>query len=63
VHLNPVRAKLLAPVAPLESFLWSSYGQYFKVPRQHPAWLRAERLRGEKRNLHKEVVKGWFLIM
>jgi hypothetical protein len=32
VHLNPVRAGLLKPEAPLESFRWSSYGEYLKEP-------------------------------
>jgi REP element-mobilizing transposase RayT len=48
VHLNPVRAKWLAPEAPLESFLWSSYAEYLKAPRERPPWLRVERLLGEK---------------
>jgi len=48
VHLNPVRAKLLAPTAPLENFPWSSYGQYLKTPKQRPPWLRVDRLLGEK---------------
>ncbi len=48
VHLNPVRAKLLAPNQPLESFLWSSYGCYLKPPSQRPAWVRVDRLLGEK---------------
>ena len=47
VHLNPVRAKLLKPGAPLESFQWSSYGQYLKAPGQRPSWLRVDRLLGE----------------
>src|ERR1043165_2976539 len=37
-HLNPVRAKLLAPDAPLESFRWSSYGHYLKAAARRPAW-------------------------
>jgi putative transposase len=49
VHLNPARAKLLRVKDPLQSFAWSSYGQYLKSPRQRPAWLRVERLLGEKR--------------
>jgi len=48
VHLNPVRAKLLPPEAPLESFRWSSYREYLKVPGQRPSWLRVDRLLGEK---------------
>src|SRR5216117_695963 len=48
VHLNPVRAKLLKPAAPLESFCWSSYGEYLKPPNRRPGWLRVDRLLGEK---------------
>ena len=36
VHLNPVRAQLIKPGAPLEDFRWSSYGQYLKSPGQRP---------------------------
>ena len=48
VHLNPVRAKLLPPGAPLESFVWSSYGDYLKAPKKRPPWLRVDRVLGEK---------------
>jgi len=48
VHLNPVRAKLIRPEEPLESFGWSSYGEYLKAPGQRPFWLRVHRLLGEK---------------
>jgi len=48
VHLNPVRAGLLKADVPLESFRWSSYGQYLKPSDQRPAWLRVDRLLGEK---------------
>ncbi len=48
VHLNPARAKLLAPSAPLDNFPWSSYGEYLKTPGQRPRWLRVDRLLGEK---------------
>jgi len=34
VHLNPIRAKLIKPGTALESFAWSSYGEYLKPPRQ-----------------------------
>jgi len=49
VHLNPVRAKLLPARVPLHRFPWSSYGEYLKPPAQRPAWLRVDRLFGEKR--------------
>jgi len=48
VHLNPVRAKLVKRGAPLESFGWSSYGQYLKPPGQRPPWLRVDRVLGEQ---------------
>ena len=46
VHLNPVRAKLIKPEGFLESFAWSSYGEYLKPARQRPPWLRVDRLLG-----------------
>ena len=49
VHLNPVRAKLLPSKVRLSRFRWSSYGEYLKKPGQRPAWLRVDRLLGEKR--------------
>jgi len=48
VHLNPVRAKLIPPGAPLESFRWSSYPLYLQPPGRRPKWLRVDRLLGEK---------------
>lgn len=48
VHLNPVRAKLVRAGVPLEGFAWSSYGEYLKAPARRPAWLRVDRLLGEK---------------
>ena len=47
VHLNPVRAKLIRPGAALETFRWSSYGEYLKPAGKRPPWLRADRLLGE----------------
>jgi putative transposase len=46
VHLNPVRAKIVRTAAALESFRWSSYGEYLKPPRQRASWLRVDRLLG-----------------
>jgi REP element-mobilizing transposase RayT len=46
VHLNPVRAKLLRPSDPLESFRWSSYPSYLEQPRRRPAWLHVDRVLG-----------------
>jgi REP element-mobilizing transposase RayT len=48
VHLNPLRAKLIAPGADLRAFTWSSYGEYLKPAAQRPVWLRVDRLLGEK---------------
>jgi putative transposase len=57
VHLNPVRAKLIRPEASLESFCWSSYGDYLKPPGQRPKWLRVDRLLGE-RGIPKDSAAG-----
>jgi len=46
VHLNPVRANLIKAEQAIESFRWSSYGQYLTGHR--PSWLRVDRLLGEK---------------
>lgn len=47
VHLNPVRAKLLPPEAPLQRYRWSRYPEYLKRPSQRVGWLRVERVLGE----------------
>src|SRR6266403_3065467 len=47
VHLNPVRAGLIAPEQPLQSYPWSSYGSYLKEPARRPAWVRVDRLMGD----------------
>jgi len=47
VHLNPVRAHLLAQEQPLRDWRWSSYGHYLQGPTKRPAWLRVDRLLGE----------------
>jgi REP element-mobilizing transposase RayT len=47
VHLDPLRAKLLKPDQPLESFRWSSYPAYLHTARHRPGWLRVDRLLGE----------------
>ncbi|MDB6015561.1 MAG: hypothetical protein JWR19_50 [Pedosphaera sp.] len=47
VHLNPVRAKLIAARQRLTAFRWSSYPGYLLTPRQRPPWLRVDRLLGE----------------
>jgi putative transposase len=49
VHLNPLRARLLASQQPLRQYRWSSYPLYLKSPGRRPAWLRVDRLLGEWR--------------
>ena len=48
VHLNPIRAKLVGKDGALESFSWSSYPCYLLDAKKRPAWLRVDRLMGEK---------------
>ena len=47
VHLNPVRAALLAPEERLLAYPWSSFGLYLAAREHRPAWLRVDRLLGE----------------
>jgi REP element-mobilizing transposase RayT len=47
VHLNPVRASLLRPQEPLQTYHWSSYPLYLADRSARPAWLRVDRLFGE----------------
>ncbi len=47
VHLNPVRAGLLAPEQPLRAYRWSSYGEYLQPPEKRLAWVQVWRLLGE----------------
>jgi len=47
VHLNPVRAKLLAPEQPLTDYPWSSFVEYLKPASQRASWLRVDRVLGE----------------
>src|SRR5204863_3777397 len=47
VHLNPARARLIAPEEPLRAYPWSSFGEYLKPSAQRLAWLRVDRLLGE----------------
>ena len=49
VHLNPARAKLIKPEAPLREYLWSSWPEYLKRPAKRWPWLRVDRLLGEYR--------------
>jgi len=47
VHLNPVRAGLIAADGKLADYAWSSFTEYLKEPDQRPGWLRVDRLLGE----------------
>lgn len=47
VHLNPVRAGLIAADGKLADYAWSSFPEYLKEPTQRPGWLRVDRLLGE----------------
>ncbi len=47
VHLNPVRARLLANEQKLVRYRWSSYPAYLLPARKRPRWLRVNRLLGE----------------
>jgi REP-associated tyrosine transposase len=57
VHLNPVRAKLIAPRQPLARYRWSSYPAYLTSARKRPPWLRVDRLLGEH-GLPKDSAAG-----
>jgi len=46
-HLNPFRAKILAPEQTLAEYPWSSYRWYLAGANGRPAWLRVDRLLGE----------------
>jgi putative transposase len=47
VHLNPVRAKLIAPESPLRTYRWSSFPLHLAALETRPSWLRGDRLFGE----------------
>ncbi|MBI4557404.1 MAG: transposase [Candidatus Hydrogenedentes bacterium] len=49
VHLNPARAKLVAPEHPLREYRWSSWPAYLMSSGKRPGWLRVQRLLGEYR--------------
>ncbi len=49
VHLNPIRAKLLAADDRLLAYPWSSFPLYLAAPAHRPRWLRTDRLLGEHR--------------
>ena len=48
VHLNPVRAKLLAMKDKLAVYRWSSYREYLRSPNRRVGWLISERGCGTK---------------
>lgn len=47
VHLNPVRAGLVAADERLASYRWSSWSEYLKARGKRWPWLRVDRLMGE----------------
>ena len=47
VHLNPVRAGLVAVEGKLADYAWSSFPEYLKPTRKRLGWLRVDRLLGE----------------
>jgi putative transposase len=47
VHLNPVRAGLVAADERLATYRWSSWPEYVKSPGERWPWLRVDRLLGE----------------
>jgi REP element-mobilizing transposase RayT len=47
VHLNPVRAGLVAAEGELTDYAWSSLPQYLMPSELRPKWLRVDRLLGE----------------
>jgi putative transposase len=49
VHLNPVRARLIADDQRLENYPWSSYHRYLQKHSRRPEWLSVRRLLGEWR--------------
>jgi hypothetical protein len=57
VHLNPARARLVAPQQPLSDFSWSSYPSYLAAPAKRPDCLRTDRLLGEW-GIPKDSVAG-----
>ena len=47
VHLNPVRARILASEERLLAYPWSSFPSYLASPRHRPSWIRTDRVLGE----------------
>ena len=47
VHLNPVRANLVAGEDRIAQYYWSSVRSYLEEPSSRPPWLRTDRLLGE----------------
>lgn len=47
VHLNPVRAGLLAKDLPILTYRWSSFPSYLLEATLRPSWLRTDRVLGE----------------
>jgi len=57
VHLNPVRAKLLAAQQRLLEYPWSSWVWYLAAREHRPPWMRVDRLLGEH-GIQEDSAKG-----
>ena len=57
VHLNPVRAGLLARGERLLAYPWSSFGAYLAAGRHRPAWIRVDRLLAEH-GIRRDTAEG-----
>ena len=47
IHLNPVRARLLAETGRLGSYRWSSFPAHVGSPKSRPTWLKSHWVLGE----------------
>ena len=47
IHLNPVRAGLLAEAKSLESYRWSSFPEHVGPPKKRSVWLKSDWVLGE----------------
>ena len=57
VHLNSVRAGLLARGGRLLAYPWSSFGAYLAAGRHRPAWIRVDRLLAEH-GIRRDTAEG-----
>jgi REP element-mobilizing transposase RayT len=47
IHLNPIRAGLVAETESLQSYRWSSFPEHVGPPRKRPVWLKSDCVLGE----------------